>query len=603
VALDVTRRALLPLAFVLVGIALGLAITGGFTSTVWGWRVSARTPETALAAASAALAIWFAGAYRREALGEDIEWTWAALERNAAPIALSVAGLAGALAVRFGTFSAAGSDASGYLSQAAMLWSGRLSHLEPLASVATWPGGAGTLVPLGWRTGLEASAQVPTYPPGLPLLLAIPLGIDGTVFAGVVVACMAAVAVWGCARLAQRLSSPVAGVIAAVWLTTSPTFLMQSVQPMSDVPVTAAWLMSWVLLTERRPAAAGLFAGLAVLIRPNLAPLAVVPALYLLLAGERRTPPTAQSTSGTLGTEGTHGSHGPQGTPATLRFSLPVILSGLVVAWFHWHWYGSPLLSGYGSPGELYSLSHIAPNASRYVEWLTLVETPLLATALLVVSWPRSRVAGWTLAFAALVLVSYTLYLVVEQWTYLRFLLPAMALVMAIVSAAVVGLLLRLPRVWRGPLVALVVLALVAHGATTARAQGVFDLASVHRRAVLAGAYLAQFSRSTLVVMAGEQSGSIRYYTGCSVVRWDLLVPEMLPSVFAVLHQAGQDPWIVLDAWEEEPFRARFHGTVEGALDWPPALDAGREVRTRAWRVSDRDRFRRGEKILTVRLR
>jgi Dolichyl-phosphate-mannose-protein mannosyltransferase len=594
VAPDVTRRALLPLAFVLVGIALGLSITGGFTTTIWGWRVSAHTPETALAAASVALAIWFAGAYRRQALGDDIERTWAALERYAASFALGAAGLAGALAVRFGTFSAAGSDASGYVSQAAMLWSGRLSHLEPLASVATWPGGAGTLVPLGWRTGLEASAQVPTYPPGLPMLLAIPLGIDGIAFAGVIVASMAAVAVWGCARLAQRLSSPVAGVIAAVWLATSPTFLMQSVQPMSDVPVTAAWLLSWVLLTERRPAAAGLFAGLAVLIRPNLAPLAVVPALYLWLTDERRTPPTAQGTRGTAGTRGTKG---------TLLFSVPVLLSGLVVAWFHWRWYGSPLLSGYGSPGELYSLSHIAPNVSRYVEWLTLVETPLLATALLVVAWPGSRVAGWALAFAALVLVSYTLYLVVEQWTYLRFLLPAMALVMAIVSAAAVGLLLRLPRVWRGPLVALVVLALVAHGAATARAQGVFDLASVHRRAVLAGAYLAQFSRSNLVIMAGEQSGSMRYYTGCSIVRWDLLASETFPAVFAVLHQAGQDPWIVLDAWEEEPFRARFQGTPEGALDWPPALDAGREVRTRAWRVADRDRFRRGERILTVRLR
>jgi hypothetical protein len=52
---------------------------------------------------------------------------------------LVIATGAGAVAVRFGTFSASGSDPSGYLSEAAMLTSGVLWHVEPIVAIANWP--------------------------------------------------------------------------------------------------------------------------------------------------------------------------------------------------------------------------------------------------------------------------------------------------------------------------------------------------------------------------------------------------------------------------------------------------------------------------------
>ena len=86
----------------------------------------------------------------------------------------------------------------------------------------------------------------------------------------------AALTVWLCVRLGRELDDPAAGTFAAVLLSVSPTFLLQAVQPMSDVPVTACWMAA--LLLARRPNAAGamlagVVASLAVLIRPNLAPL------------------------------------------------------------------------------------------------------------------------------------------------------------------------------------------------------------------------------------------------------------------------------------------------------------------------------------------
>ena len=60
--------------------------------------------------------------------------------------------------------------------------------------------------------------------------------------------------------------------------------------------------------------------------------------------------------------------------------------------------------------------------------------------------------------------------------------------------------------------------------------------------------------------------------------------------------------FIVLDVWEDEPFRKRLNAYPPGALDWPPMVEAGRSHRTRLWRLSDRDRFMRGEPLNITRL-
>ena len=69
---------------------------------------------------------------------------------------------------------------------------------------------------------------------------------------GIVAACalvpllfVVAIAMTG--AIGSRLGGAAAGIVAAVWLATSPVAIYESMQPMSDIPVTAAWLVCWWL--------------------------------------------------------------------------------------------------------------------------------------------------------------------------------------------------------------------------------------------------------------------------------------------------------------------------------------------------------------------
>ena len=90
------------------------------------------------------------------------------------------------------------------------------------------------------------------------------------------------------------------------------------------------------------------------------------------------------------------------------------------------------------------------------------------------------------------------------------------------------------------------------------------------------------------VLLAGEQSGSMRYATGRPVVRWEALDATSLRAALAALEAHGLDAWWVLDQFEESRVRTRFAGVPEAALDWPPEVEAGRVMRTRAWRIASR---------------
>jgi hypothetical protein len=99
-----------------------------------------------------------------------------------------------------------------------------------------------------------------------------------------------------------------------------PISLYQSFQPMSDVPVSAAWLACWWLIGKAEKGSdlvrvrAGAFAAMAVIIRPNLAPLAAVPALYLAVRHRRPTP--------------------------VVTFAMPVAIAGVVIAYLQSRWFG-----------------------------------------------------------------------------------------------------------------------------------------------------------------------------------------------------------------------------------------------------------------------
>ncbi len=590
------RRILLALAAGLFIVAVLLAVSGGFRVAAGGLRLSARSPLPAAIAALTALASWYVLARRSNRVAIDLDDAWRLIEGRSSIITVSIAIVSGLVAALYSTYAAAGADASGYLSEARLLAEGRLSYRDTLASlVGGWQ--TGLTSPLGWRPGAVEGWQSPTYPPGLPLLMTIPHWAGGTVAAASVVAVSAAIAVWATGMVAGLLSGA-APIVAAVSLATLPVFVYQSVQPMSDVPVTAAWMLCWWMLVQpgsgllpasargdsgglrrglaeaafSRVGGAGIACAIAVLIRPNLAPLAIVPLVF-------------------VSTRIRH----------AVAFATPVALAGLGLLWAQWHWYGSPLRSGYGPVSELFATANIRPNVLFYAG--VLVSTaPIMLLAPIGATLVRRDRLAWALAtFAALVVAAYLTYGFFDHWSYFRFLLPALAVGSIFVGAAVARMVSGLPVSARAAVTFAVALAIAAVGIANARVLDAFALKDQHRRIVRLGEHLGASIPDNAVIVAGEQSGSMRYYTGRPIVRWEAASADDLTRALLELRAANRPVWFVLDAFEEEPFRAKF-AAVRVVLDWPPAVMAGVTHRTSAWQLSDRDRFTRGESPATLRL-
>ena len=447
-----------------------------------------------------------------------------------------------------------------------------LGHGEILAddfsSLDGWP-----TTPLGWipfddsgASDVVAGLQVPTYPPGLPLLMALPHAIAGIDGANAIVIASAAIAAWATGMIAGG----VGGVIASLLLVLSPVFLYQSFQPMSDVPVTAAWMLSFLLLARGKPDwLAGVACGIAVLIRPNLAPLAVVP----LFIAHRK-----------------------------IAFAVPVVMAGLFLGFVQMGWYGSPFQSGYGAASELFAVANIGPNAVRYFNWLIATAPVMLLAPLGFIRARGNRQSRALAVFALLVVAAYLIYGVFDNWSYLRFLLPALA-VFAILAAIELRIWIeRWPVSWRLLIFTGLILVVIAHSLVVARSLDTFKLADQFRRVEQVADFINEQLPVGAVILSGEQSGSMRYYTGRSILRWEGITPEELLAALPALEQSQRPVYIVLDAWEDEPFRKKFATVPTVALDWPAAVEAGTTHRTRVWRVEDRARFLAGENLKTVRL-
>jgi len=562
------RKVLLFGAAPVAAAAVIVAVSGGFRATVGGLRISLRSPWPIAILSVILLASWYVAARREKSITSDLELAWAALNRHSKFVA-GVAVLSVFTAGAFMTRSAAGADASGYISEAATLSSGRLFQADELAELRRGHDPYLTS-PLGWRPAGD-DRQAPTYPPGLPMLMVIPHAIAGVNGASAVVILAAGIAIVATGLLAFQLAGSIAAVIAAAFIAFTPVFIHQSIQPMSDVPVTAAWMLCFLMLG--RGGSSDLLAGIAcasaVLIRPNLAPLAIVP----LVIAQRR-----------------------------IQFATPVAIAGVLLALLQSLWYGSPFRSGYGSAEELFALSNIAPNASRYLRWLMGTAPALVLAVFGVVRLRASRLAQGLFAFAALVIASYLVYAVFDDWSYLRFLLPALAILAIFAAVELSAWIDRWPVEVRPLLLFAIVVGVTAHALWVARSMDTFKLADQLRRVSVVADFINEDVAPAAVIVAGEQSGSMRYYTERPILRWEAAAPDALATAMTGLEQSRRPIYIVLDAWEDGPFRAKFPALPAGALDWPPILDAGTSHRTRLWKRSDRERFQRGESLNTIRL-
>lgn len=533
-------------------------------------------------------------------------------------LAVGLAAAVVAFAIRFGTFAAGGSDSYCYVEQAERWASGTMTSPVAPGESFPWRNVPLSLAPTGFiPSPVHRGAIAPICPAGLSLAMAVPLALGlprASVF--YVVPLCAGLAVWSVFAVGRRLAPDWAALLGAGVAAATPVFVFQVLQPMSDVPAAALWALALALVgrSRRLTFCSGLAAGAAVLVRPNLAPLAGIIGLYLVVRTARSAAPADARPVGLADAEPlaprprrTAWAQWGQAIADAAAFSLGVVPGVVGVAWVNDVLYGSPLSSGYGSLEELFSWANAWANLWRYPSWAATTASPLLALALAAPAVARDRGYAWLLlAFVGGVVALYLPYVVFDNWTYLRFLLPgllpAFSLAIAVIACAAAARL--------GPMAAVgaTVLAAAAWGAWQVHRGDTLDLltrAREEHRFIVTGRFAGDALPPDALVFTIWQSGSVRYYGNRLTVVWDAIAPTELDPAIDALSARSRDAVLVLDAFEHEMFKGRFAGASRFAgLDWPPLARIGSATTAvTVWRFADRARYESGARLDTLLVR
>lgn len=545
------RRLLLTLIVLALAWAAIVTATGGVQWKVGGVLLRSRDPGRALLVALLAIAadvVWFRAEFLR-----DFDRARLFVRRFAPLLAIVCAILLFANAVRFGSFTAAGADSYGYVSQAYGWARGQLPTPIPTPLRLPWPSSDQSQAPLGYTAGPQPGTIVPTYSPGLPLLMAIAL-IAGPCGPYFVVPICAAALVWLTFLFGRIAGGPSTGVVAAVFMTMSPIVVYMAMWPMSDLPVAVFWTAAAVAALRSTRGGAltcGIFTGVALLVRPNL----FAPPLVMLV----------QVASAARGRERLW---------RMALFGAAAAPAVLFVAWLNNTWYGAPWRSGYGATSDLYSLSSIVPNLQRYPLWLWESHTPLVLLALLPLVPRLARTADrpairLSYAMFVAVLLCYLPYFPFEQWWYLRFLLPAMP-ALAVLIAVAFAALARMPTAGIRAFATLAAIWLVwSFSSVTIREGTLGPLKYAQRRYSDVGEYVRTTLPKEAAFLTMEHSGTIRFYGGRLTLRHDLMEKEWVQKAPAEMQRRGYKPYLVAEDWEYPQVRMQF-GIAPGApLPWP----------------------------------
>jgi hypothetical protein len=546
--------------------AVSAAVSGGFRFHVFGIPVSARGEHRAALVALVLALTGYVLLDRERALTRSLggtlrtaavrfhSWT---IRRAAVLLAIVVLVAAAAVfwvGVRYGVRSAGGADSSGYVSQSILWREGTLRIRQDIAATAPWPNAGGTFAPLGYKP-VAGHTLVPVYAPGLPLLMAaaeIVVGSCGPYYVGPL---CAAILVWSTYVLGVRLAGHAPGTMAALAIAASPTMLFMSMSAMSDVPAAAFWTASLALATGRSAGAtvaSGAAAGIAITIRPNLAPLALFPMLIAVWPSMRAGRASAVRPG--------------------LLFAVACAPGALLVGWVFNHLYGSPFESGYGPAATLYKLEYFAANIVRYPRWLWETQTPFaflfVLTPLLI--WRRPERRGATvwplLGFTGATFAAYLFYEPFNAWWFLRFLLPAFAPILVLSFAVAWWTAARWPRWIRGLAAVALTLYVVHDGVRLTREFGIKFLREGEQKYADAGRYIARELPLNAIVVSMLHSGSVRLYSGRPILRYDLMPPRWIDEAFDHLRREGHAPYLLLEDWEVTRFRERFASSKSVAL-------------------------------------
>ena len=227
----------------------------------------------------------------------------------------------------------------------------------------------------------------------------------------------------------------------------------------------------------------------------------------------------------------------------------------------------------------MFSWAYLKTNLQRYPGWLIESQTVLIITGLITPILLRKRagtrglppvvMACILLGLCAMNWAAYMTYFPFDDWGYLRFLLPSYPPLIVLSSAAFVLILQRTkaPRLLGTALLALIMIA----GLDFGRRAAIFTMFHGETRYQRTGEYIAANLSERAVLMSMQHSGSLRYYSGRTTIRYDLLRPSRLDQFVEHFTSRGYPVYFVLDDWEEPEFKRRFAElNVLGKLDWAP---------------------------------
>lgn len=519
--------------------------TGGFSTTIGQMRLSSR----GLARPALTTAVLFLS-YVAVAGVSGVRRDGASLRNlvTASRVALLLVLVSLAVALNANAWTAGGSDAYSYVTEADLLRRGDVRVPMPLAVDAPWPNALATLTPYGYRPTPDQRAIVPVTAPGLPLLMAALQTLAGHCAGFWIPPLAGALLLWVAFVVGRRLDGAWTGTGAAWLLATSPTFVAMTKSMMSDVPAAAFWGLALACVlkqTRLAVAGAGLSVAMAILIRPNLVPVAAVFGLWC--AWRDLQEPGSRAWR-------------------TLTFGATSALGPVTVAAFNAWAYGSPMASGYGDLGPLFAASHVPVNLARYTTWLVATQTPFALAGLLALgvpmTWlwrrPSARsglpLLGGTVAVVWLAYLAYTPF---DAWWFLRFLLPAWLPMCVGMAVVIVRATERLPR-WPVLAASVVFVALGARGIVETRALGVFPPGEGERRYASIALQVRDLTPATAIVITGQHAGAVRYYGGRLTLRFDQLDEAWLDRAVAWLAERQRPVYVLLEDWERPLFEQRF---------------------------------------------
>lgn len=456
------------------------------------------------------------------------------------------------------SFSVGGSDSSGYLNAARLFSSGRVAEpIRGLTRLGLPDDYAQIFVPLGYTTIERPRMMAPSYPPGLPLHMAVAGRLAGWSRAPFLVPPLTAVAClvlfWLLAReLRLTRSFALAGCALLAFF---PTFVFQALQPMSDVPATA-WALAAVFAAYRArarggvgwAALAGAAYGVGVLVRPTNA-LLLAPLIFAL----------------------------PVRPKAWFGFVAGGIPAAAFLLAYNAALFGSPWSTGYGSllSGGM-AWENFPERARHYGYWIARLFTPVVPLGWLAVAADRRaplRDRAVLLSWFGAFFLFYCFYAIYETWWYTRFLLvgvPALILGALVVAR---DLLVREERARR--LKPLTAVATLLFAATLFVEIDFNEKNRVHRFYKSERIYprACEMARRRVpgngIVASMQMSGALHYYTPLTYAMQNWLLPERFAALRTETESRGYRWYALLSPFETEEVRKNLPG------DWREIDRAG----------------------------